>query len=137
MEIGLVHRDAQYRARQLAELLHRGQQIRLGRQLAGAADAKRLVDTRHEEDQLHEARALDDIAETVDAVVAGAIGHQEPVRAGDIDKTRIAAARRRIDAAVRTGRGEHAERRHADEFFCVRVDLRPRLGDYARRRFWV
>src|SRR5260370_37632657 len=30
VEIGLVHRYAQHRARQLAELLHRGQQIRLG-----------------------------------------------------------------------------------------------------------
>src|ERR1700737_4077563 len=46
MEIGLVHGDAQHRARQLAELHHRCQQIRLHRQLALAAAAKRLVDTR-------------------------------------------------------------------------------------------
>src|SRR5450756_2503356 len=71
MEIGLLHADAQHRARRLAEFLHRGQQMRLRRELAGAADAQRLVDAGHEEDQLHEARTLDDILEAVDPVVAG------------------------------------------------------------------
>src|SRR4051794_4986792 len=50
-----------------------------------------------------------------------------------MDEARIAAARRRIDAAVGAGRGQHAERRHADELFRVDIDLRSRLGDHARR----
>src|SRR4051812_21824264 len=50
-----------------------------------------------------------------------------------MDKAGIAAARRGIDAAVLARSGEYAERRHADEFFSVNVDLRPRLGDDAGR----
>src|SRR5258706_523113 len=55
MEIGFVHIDAQDRAWRLAEFDHRSQQIRFRRQFALAADAQRLVDAGHEEDQLHEA----------------------------------------------------------------------------------
>src|SRR3979490_611623 len=58
------------------------------------ASAQRVVDARHKEDQLHEARALDNIAETVDPVVAGTIGHQQLGRAGDVAKTGIGAASR-------------------------------------------
>src|ERR1700683_854773 len=100
MEIGLAHVDAQHGAWQLAKLSHRLEQSRVRRHRALAADAKRLVQTRHEEDQMHAARALDDIFKTVDAVVAGPIGHQEPVRTIDMDKAWTAAARRGIDAAV-------------------------------------
>ena len=74
---------------------------------AGSADSVPRPPTRsvssmpgHEEHQVHEAGALDDIPETVDPVVAGAVGHQQPVRSGDTDKAGIAAARRGIDAAV-------------------------------------
>src|SRR5260370_15247231 len=87
--------------------------------------------------QLHKARALDNIAETVDPVVAGTIGHQKLVRAGDVDKTRIAAAWRGIDTAVGTGCSEHAERRHGNELFRMRVDFRTRLRDHAGRGLWV
>src|SRR5665647_1418431 len=80
MEIDLADADAQHRARRLAELLYGSQQFRRRRQRAGAADAQRLVDAGNEEDQLHEAAPLDDVAETVDPVVAGAVGHQQPVR---------------------------------------------------------
>src|ERR1044072_8546276 len=38
---------------------------------------------------------------------------------------------RRVHTGVRAGGGEHAERRHADEFPGVNVDGRPRLGDHA------
>jgi hypothetical protein len=93
--------------------------------LPPAADAQRLVDAGQKEDQLHEAASFDNIAETVDPVVAGAIGHQEPVRPGDVDKTGIAAARRGVDAAVRARRRQHAERRHRDEFFaCASISGR-------------
>ena len=111
---------------------------------SGSADSlplpptrKRLVDPGHEEDQLHEARALDDIPETVDPVVAGTIRHQQLVRSGDVDEAGIAAARRGIDAAVGARRRQHAERRHRDELSGVDVDLRPRLGDHARRGFGI
>src|SRR5665647_3909877 len=83
MEIDLADADAQHRARRLAELLYGSQQFRRRRQRAGAADAQRLVDAGNEEDQLHEAAPLDDAAETVDPVVAGAVGHQQPVRPGN------------------------------------------------------
>ena len=100
MEVDLVHADAQHHARRLAEFHHRRQQIRIGRERALAADAQRLVDAGYEEDQLHKAASLDDVSKTVDPVVAGAIGHQEPVRPGDMDKAGVAAARRGIDTAV-------------------------------------
>ena len=45
-------------------------------------------------------RAFDDVAKTVDAVVAGTVRHQQQVRPGDMDEAGIAAARRGIDAAV-------------------------------------
>src|SRR4051812_31690563 len=54
-----------------------------------------------------------------------------------MDEAGIAAAWRSIDAAVRARGGEHAERRHADELPGMDVDLRPRLGDHARRGRWV
>src|SRR5436853_485434 len=79
MEIDFPDIDAQHRARRLAELHHRGHQLRLRRHLARAADAQRLVDPGHEEDQLHEATSLDDVAKAVDAVVARAIRHQQQV----------------------------------------------------------
>ena len=102
MEIGLTHVDAERHARQLAELLHRRQELRLGREAAPAADAERLVDAGHEEDQLQKAASLDDVAKTVDPVVAGAVRHHEQVRSLDMDEAGRAAARRGIDAAVRT-----------------------------------
>ena len=58
-----------------------------------------------------------------------------PVRPGDVDETGIAATRRGVDAAVGTRGGEHAERRHRDEFLGMRIELRTRLGDHARR--WI
>src|SRR2546423_12538238 len=100
MKVGLLHGDAQYRARKLAEFFERGQSIRLGRQRACAANAQRLVNPRHEKNELHEAGALDDVSETVDPVIARAIGHQEPVRTGHLYESGVAAARRGIDAAV-------------------------------------
>jgi hypothetical protein len=54
----------------------------IDRYLAAAADAQRLVDPGHEEDQLHEARALDDVAKAVDAVVAGTDPASAAVRPG-------------------------------------------------------
>ena len=60
-------------------------------------------------------------------------GINSTVRSGDIDEAGIAAARRGIDAAVGAGSGEHAERRHRDEFLRMDVDLRSRLRDHARR----
>jgi len=71
--------------------------------------------------------------ETVDPVIARAIGHHELRRRYHMDEARIAAARRGIDAAVGAGGGEHAERRHRDEFCRVRVDLGSRFRDHARR----
>src|SRR4029078_1991600 len=59
VEIDFADVDPQRRARRLAELDHRGQQFRLRGDFPSAADAQRLVDPRHEEDQLHEARAFD------------------------------------------------------------------------------
>src|SRR5260221_37607 len=100
MEVALGQADAQHHARRLAESHHRRQQIRIRRERALAADAQRLVDAGYEEDQLHKAASLDDVSKTVDPVVAGAIGHQELVRPGDMDKAGVAAARRGIDAAV-------------------------------------
>src|ERR1700754_1875700 len=99
MEINLAHGAAQQRARRIAKRDHGLQSLRIGRQLALAAAPQRLVDTRHEEDQLHETRALDDIAKAVDPVVSGTIGHHKLTRAGDMDKTGIAATWRSIDAA--------------------------------------
>src|SRR5258706_15472160 len=52
-------------------------------------------------------------------------------------KPGIAAARRGVDAAIRARGRQHAERRHRDEFFRMRVDLRAGLGDHARRWLWV
>src|SRR5258708_35157197 len=99
----------------------------MGRHLALAADTQRLVDSGHEEDQLHEARAFDDVAKTVDAVVAGAVWHQQQVRSGDVDKAGSAAARRGIDAAVGTRGRKYAKRGHRDKVSRMDVDFRPRL----------
>jgi monoamine oxidase len=100
VEISLAYLDLQHCAGQLAELFHPGEQRLIDRYRALAADAKRLVDPRHEEDQLQETGAFDDIPKTIDAVVAGAIRHQQPVRAFDMHEARRAAARRGVDAAV-------------------------------------
>src|SRR3954447_18712099 len=101
MEIGFVNGDAENGARKLAELLQLLNQIGLGRKFADATDAKRLVDAGHEKDQLQLSAAAGDVLETVDAVVAGAIGHQQLLRRDHVDKTRRAASWRGVDAAVR------------------------------------
>src|SRR5689334_18390724 len=137
MEVGLAHGDREHGARLFAELHHFGEKLRLCRYGARAADTQRLVDARHEKDQLHEAAAFDDVPEAVDAVVARAVGHQEMVRPVDMNETGTAAARGGIDAAVDAGGREHAERRHRDELLRMRIDRGPRLCDYARRRFWI
>src|ERR1700730_12595392 len=50
-----------------------------------------------------------------------------------MDENGIAAARRGVDAAVGARGGEHAERRHRDEFPGMRVDFRTRFCKHARR----
>ena len=100
MEVRFLDVDAKHDTRRFAELDHRCEQIGIRRQPALAADAQGLVDARHEEDQLHEARTFDNVLETVDPVVAGTVRHQQPVGSFDMDEAGIAAARRSIDAAV-------------------------------------
>src|ERR1700751_5337835 len=137
MEIGFAYLDPQHGARHLAEFDHRIDQLRVERYRPAPADTQSLVDAGDEEDHLQLAAALDDVPETVDTVVAGAVGLQQQVRFFVVDKADASAARRYVDAAVGTRGCEHAEWRHRDEVLRMHVDRWPRLGDDARGRLRI
>src|SRR5262249_44532724 len=54
-----------------------------------------------------------------------------------MNKAGSAAARRGVDAAVGAGRGQHAERRHLDEFPRMCIEFGPRFCDHARARLRI
>src|SRR6266702_4879402 len=79
MKVHRVDIDDQHRARRLAVDREALEQRRFDRNAPASIDAQRLADTRHDEQQPH-MRIDDHIAQTVDSVVADAIGNRQRAR---------------------------------------------------------
>ena len=109
MEVGFPNLYSENGPRLLAELDHPLQERRVSGGDCLAVDPQHFIDPRHEDEQMHKAAAFDDVSEAVEAVVAGAVGHQEQVRPLDMNEAGITASRRCIGTAVRTRRSDHAE----------------------------
>jgi hypothetical protein len=120
-----LDRNAQHRARRSSTTIELNRCSFSRQQPRPTVDAQRVVDPGNHAEQGH-LWIRGDLAQAVQAVVAGGIGEQQRMRVKHAEKAGLSAARRDVGLACRSRRRHHHERAQGEERHAVvvkRTDL--------------